>query len=419
MRTSAKLAVTFSGLMMLGFFFACGSSDEEAGPSGGWTNNGGSAGAAGTTMDGGGAGGSKAGAAGASGGLIDVDSSPNDSTSQPDACAATKIEASIKPANILFLIDRTGSMNCNPPPTQTTAECDVSPKAKDSAQDSKWKITRDAFIAALSDLKATTPTPSVGMALFNSDDYCGAPAQPNVDVSVLEDTQLNTFVLTLKAVIPKGDTPIVGTTMGAFQFMATHSYVGNKFVVILTDGKETCDVANKDFLVTKAEEATWVGIRTFVLGAPGSEGERAFLSRIAFAGGTASSATCDHTNADPTVGDCHIDMTKPNTVFKDELKAALEKVSGAALSCEIDVPADDGGKADPNKVNVKYESGTGTTTTIPKDEAHPCDSTNQGWQYTDSTKTKIVVCGATCDTIKADPKGSLSVELGCDTVIPK
>lgn len=418
MRTAAKLAIASTGLLMLGFFIACGSSDEEAtgGSGGGFVNKGG---AAGTSSDAGGAAG-VAGAAGNAGTIIVTDSSPNDVIVQQDACAANAVQATLKPANILFLIDRTGSMNCNAPPTQTTQECEVAPKKKDPAQPSKWETTRDAFLAALTELKATTPVPSIGMMLFNNNDGCGAPSTPDVDVAELTDPQLNTLSLKLNAVVPKGNTPIVGATMSGYQFMFTNTFVGNKFVVLLTDGNETCDIPNMDFLVGKAEEAsTLVGIRTFVLGAPGSESGRAFLSRLAWAGGTASSDTCDHVNSDPTIGDCHIDMTQPGTVFKDELAAALQKVSGAALSCEIDVPANDGGKEDPNKVNVKYTSGGGTTSTIPKDEVHPCDQTNQGWQYTDASKTKIVVCGATCDTIKSDPKGALSVELGCETQIPK
>jgi len=400
---------------MLGFFIACGSSDEEAtgGSGGGFVNKGGSAGTAGGA-------GAAGGIPGTGGSVIVTDSSPNDVLVQQDACAANAVQATLKPANILFLIDRTGSMNCNAPPTQTTQECDVSPKKKDPAQPSKWETTRDAFLAALTELKATTPVPSIGMMLFNNNDYCGAPSVPDVDVAELSDPQFNTMSLKLNAVVPKGDTPIVGATMSGYGFMHSHTYVGNKFIVILTDGNETCDPDSKDFLLGKAEEAsTLAGIRTFVLGAPGSESGRAFLSRLAWAGGTAAVDTCDHTNADPSVGDCHIDMTKPGTVFKDELAAALQKVSGAALSCEIDVPTNDGGKEDPNKVNVKFTSGEGTSTTIPKDEVHPCDQTNQGWQYTDASKTKIVVCGATCETIKSDPKGALSVELGCDTQIPK
>jgi len=193
--------------------------------------------------------------------------------------------------------------------------------------------------------------------------------------------------------------------------------------VLLTDGNETCDPTSKDKLVTAAEQATWIGISTFVLGAPGSEQARNFLSKLAFYGGTASSLTCDFSSPAPDVGDCHMDMTLPGTVFSTALSEALAKVSGVALTCEIDVPQDDGGKADPNKVNVIYTDENGNPTPISPDTSDagtPCDQmTSSVWQYTDSSKTKIVVCGPICEKIKSQNKGELSVQLGCDTVVPK
>ena len=35
-----------------------------------------------------------------------------------EACAKNVIEGTLEPTNILFVIDRSGSMNCNPPPLQ-------------------------------------------------------------------------------------------------------------------------------------------------------------------------------------------------------------------------------------------------------------------------------------------------------------
>jgi hypothetical protein len=58
---------------------------------------------------------------------------------------------------------------------------------------------------------------------------------------------------------------------------------GNNFLVLLTDGAETCAPdQQEDFVNTTVITAAAVGIRTFVIGAPGSEGNRAFLSRVAF-----------------------------------------------------------------------------------------------------------------------------------------
>ncbi len=403
-----------------GVFVACGSSDSGSGAQGA-AASGGAAGADG--------GGGMVNPDSGSGGFFGGDSGlSGDVTSEgfdPDAaCAATTLSATLAKANILFLIDRTGSMNCNPPPTQTSAECANNPVKKVGTEPSKWEITRDALIAAIQGLEGTNPLPSIGIMYFNSDGFCGFPQQPNVNVAALSgnpnnDPQLNALVLSLNGVTPKGETPIVGSTMSAYQYLNSNaaSFDGNRFVVLLTDGAETCDPASKPYLIEKAGQASsLVNIRTFVLGAPGSEDGRAFLSQLAYAGGTPSSSTCDHSGAPANVGDCHMDMTLPGLDFATALQANLQAISGQALSCEFDVPTPGPGEppVDPTKVNVKYTHG-GTTEYILQDAQDPCDdASNAGWQYFDNN-TKIVLCGAACDKVKNDPQASISIELGCAT----
>src|SRR4051812_18188539 len=72
---------------------------------------------------------SGAGGGGLDGGLFETGlgdaSLGGDGQGLADACAAAHETATRIPANILFVIDRSGSMNCNPPPLQTTAECEA------------------------------------------------------------------------------------------------------------------------------------------------------------------------------------------------------------------------------------------------------------------------------------------------------
>lgn len=63
------------------------------------------------------------------------------------ACAVTTVEAKRAPASLLFVIDRSGSMNCNPPPTTTSAVCEQFPITADTTKASKWTITRNALKA--------------------------------------------------------------------------------------------------------------------------------------------------------------------------------------------------------------------------------------------------------------------------------
>ncbi len=88
------------------------------------------------------------------------------------------------------------------------------------------------------------------------------------------------------------------------------------------------------------------------------------------------------------------------------------------LSCEY-VPTPPAGKTlDPNKVNVNFTPSGGTSQPILQDNNKPCDQGADGWQW-DPSKTKILLCGATCDKVKADENGQIDLEFGCATkVVP-
>jgi hypothetical protein len=420
------MALTGLSTALLATFMACDSEDT--------TGLGGSAAAAAHTGTGassaGGSGGGFNFGAGGSG----ADGAGNTGLSgggHPDGgeCAGTSIAAEAVPAALYILVDRTGSMRCNPPPTQTSEACELNPTPAVPADPSKWSITRDALSAAFVELETSVPLPALGVAYFNADNYCGFPTEPTVDIAALSgdsatDPQLTALQDSLQAVTPQGYTPIIGTTMGAYAYLHANAeaFPGNRFVVLLTDGAETCDPANTDLLVQKSLEASWVGIRTFVLGAPGSEGARGMLSQIAFNGGTASTPDCDHSGVQDDVGDCHMDMTLEGTDFATALAENLARISVEALSCVFDVPQPEPGDppVDLGKVNVTYSSGGGEPVNIPQDPNVACDDpSNQGWQYINNS-TQIEICGALCDTIKNDPEASVSIALGCQTqVVPR
>jgi hypothetical protein len=163
-------------------------------------------------------------------------------------------------------------------------------------------------------------------------------------------------------------------------------------------------------------EATQVGIKTFVIGAPGSEPARSFLSEIAFQGGTAKSSTCNHNPTPADLGDCHFDLTDTALDLTTTLGQALEKVSKEALTCEYDLPLPpEGGTIDYGKVNVIFAPGGGGQQVIPQDSAKGC-AESDGWQYS-ADGHRITLCGPSCETVKADTAGSVSVALGCVTQV--
>lgn len=399
---AASTAPLFAGL-------SCGGGGDTQGTGGSGASSG--------THSGSGTGGahSTGSGTGTGGDILIIDSGPSDGGEDDAACAASTVGAMLIPANILFVIDRSGSMNCNPPPLQTTPQCEQNPTPKFPGQPTKWEIVRDALKTAIA---AMTPTTRVGITYFNNDDFCGVQQTPNVPLGVLDAAQITALDMSIDGVVPKGATPIIGgTTLGYAHLYYDDPAPGNDFVVLLTDGAETCAPGLKDTMINQTvPDAALVNIRTFVIGAPGSEPARAFLSQIAWAGGTARVPTCTHDPSPDDVGDCHFDMTDPNLNFAMALNDALAIISGQALTCEFDVPPAVGGTVDYNQVNVTFTPGMGGMPVKFLQDNAPCNMGSNGWQY-NVDKTKIVLCGNACAMVKADSGGQLSIALGCATEV--
>ena len=316
------------------------------------SQTGGASGSGGTT---GGTGGGGTGGAGGTGIIVGPGA---DAATPSDAggCAASTVKADLLPANMLFVIDRSGSMNCNLPPITSSSDCEAKPARVDITKPSKWEVIRDALKSAFAALPSTA---SAGISYFSNDDECGVQSAPSVAVKRIDPTQVAALGASLDAMVPAGGTPIVGATILGYKHLHQQlSAPGSDFLVLLTDGSESCTPADVPGLVsTQVPNALLVGIRTFSIGVPGSEGARGLLSQIAFAGGTAASATCDHSGAKET-GDCHFDMTTSQD-FAGDLRKALATITGKALTCTFDVPAGPAGlPVDRNKVNVNFTPST-------------------------------------------------------------
>jgi hypothetical protein len=336
-------------------------------------------------------------------------------------CAATSQAARLTPANLLFVIDKSGSMNCNPPEGDEAlnAMCANFPRKEDPSRPSKWEVASGALAGAL-DTLAGQSNIRVGLTLFPLADECGVSAEPAVSIGKLDTSQRGDIADVLDGVAPSGETPIAGATILSYQHLSeairARDLAGNTFVVLLTDGAETCKQSElPKLLAMDVPNARLFNIRTFVIGAPGSEAARSLLSQIAWEGGTATAADCNHSDAEPDEGDCHFDMTTSED-FAADLNAALQKISRTkVLSCEFEVPTNpDGGGVDRNKVNVSFKPGDGDTETIKLDNTAACAEAD-GWQYSEDG-SKIVLCGPVCDRVQADPEGEVKISLGCPTI---
>ena len=152
--------------------------------------------------------------------------------------------------------------------------------------------------------------------------------------------------------------------------------------------------------------AKGVGIRTFAIGVPGSEGARTALSRIAKSGGTAIDG-CDVQS-----GNCHFDMTMVADLGQS-LAKALSQIAGQAVSCELDVPRPKDGDLDLDLLNVVYSPGAGgEPKLVYQDPRVACDAGANGWQFSED-KTRIRLCGQSCAAVRADVGARVDVVIGC------
>lgn len=353
-------------------------------------------------------------------------------------CTDSSFRSEELPASILFLVDRSGSMLCNLPEAgHTTEECEAKAERKIADQPSKWELTVSALQTVMSELVGSGA--SVGLTFFSNDSVCGVQSQTAVPVAPMDATHAAELTAAFTNTVPSGGTPIVGATILAYAHMHAEAGLdanggcaqppcgaaGNRFVVLITDGADSCPqepvsgvcggVACTDHLLdTSVLEAARVNIRTFVIGAPGSEPARGFLSELALRGGTAKNGgacTGDRTSA---AGDCHFDMTT-STDFAADLAGALDAISGTALGCEFPVPQ---GATPTDNVNVQFRAGGTADPVCFGYDPNPCDGGADGWQFAknpDGTDnlSKVVLCGGACQMVQSDPAIQVDVVLGC------
>jgi hypothetical protein len=102
----------------------------------------------------------------------------------------------------------------------------------------------------------------------------------------------------------------------------------------------------------------------------------------------------------------------------DELAMAV--VAGATIACEFAIPPPPEGETfDPDKVNVEFDDGAGNLLEIGRvDSAAECMNVTDGWYYDNPADPQtILVCPQTCDKIQGFEQAKVSIQFGCETVI--
>jgi hypothetical protein len=339
------------------------------------------------------------------------------------ACVGVAVEGESVPSVLQLVIDVSSSMNDRAP----------------GSMDSKWVATRDALLEAIPGDGGSRPglgaSVAVGLLFYPNEVASVSERQQDVSACVNVDAMVPPARLgdahgaqralvrdALEQVQLQVSTPTHDAYRYAFEKGITPTNLpGQKFMLLITDGTPTLSLGcsnpsghvsdvDPEPIVQEVTRVAKAGIRTFLIGSPGSEANRNWLSRAAQIGGTAP-AGCSPDGPHY----CHLDMTTAPD-FSAALRAGLSSIAGQIAPCTYSFPDPPDGRAiDPNEITVILGSG-GQSQLIVRDDIGDC---SQGWQLT--SQNEILLCPDTCAEAQEDPKTSLDVVFGCEspTEIPK
>ena len=244
---------------------------------------------------------------------------------------------------------------------------------------------------------------NIGTGSCNLTDY-EKPAVPIAALPVAEPT----ISAAMTAAEPIGATPTAQAVEGTLNYLRQHlaANPGRRGVlVLLTDGVPFGDCGTSEapvrLQILAAQQAT-PSISTYVIGVFGNQAPNSILNGWARVGGTDTAVVLTPTE----------DLTQ-------RLLATLNQIRGQALPCEFTIPPQTGA-IDYNKVNVRVTGAGGA----PQDllytgSADRCDPATGGWYYDvdrpPPRPNRVIICPASCTSIKAATATRLDLLFGCAT----
>jgi hypothetical protein len=390
------------GPVVLSLFaaFACGGKQEQSQVEGSGTAATGNSGAGAGFSIGNGSGAANGNSSGGGGDAFDPSA----------ACANSAADGELTPVDLFFMVDITGSMNCAVP---DNGPCDADPGPPVSG-DSRWTLLSAALKAFVTDPK--NQGLGVGIRFFptqgqqggrNNNAICmtNSYLTPTVEIGQLPATAAM-LTAAIDAQKPGGTTPTVPSLDAAIQHATTWAKANPTHrvaVVYATDGYPKGCTGNTIMAAAQLAQAGFAAtpsIPTYVLGVGPN---LANLDQIALAGSNMQTKSFQ------------VDTSQNATA---QLTAALASIrTSTALDCTYTIPKPPAGQTlEPGKVNVNYTDAQGVVSKVKQDPAGVACSAGSGWQYS-ADGTEIDLCGAACDTVKANKGGKLKVRGGGTTEI--
>jgi len=394
----AQFLQAFGALVVTTALISCGSSADS--PPG--AANGGTGAAAGPGASGAASGSSSASAGGPQ--LMVGAGTGGGGGGEPGrVCATATAEAALEPVHLVFAFDVSGSMGKGDLPWHDAKL--------------KWDPVVAATRAFFEDPASTGLFASLtAFPIDKEKGRCDAASytDPDVPMRELPATEFGEKLDAIRADDWRGGTPTLAVVEGSFDYIADYraDHPGRYALVLVTDGyPQGCD-DDEDRIesVTDAVGGVASDVPTYVIGVKNpplvdEDGNMApdtvsNLAQVAEAGGTQAPFIIATGEADQTLRD---------------FQAAIEKIRGVSVACNLKLPAPPDRRAfEKESVAVSYQSGAAQT--LLHYDQGCADAAS--WHYDDvDAPTEVVLCPDTCAQVQAAPEAKLSVDFTCEPVI--
>jgi hypothetical protein len=177
-------------------------------------------------------------------------------------------------------------------------------------------------------------------------------------------------------------------------------------ILVVTDGQpEGCEERLR-YLDGYLTDARSVGVSTYFIGLVDAEGKNlheANMNHLAETGGTEQA---------------YFIQDGPSAAA--DLLETLSAVRGRSIECDFPLPESTsaGDSIDPKLVNVTYTAGSGDEIDFTKVVAPADCETSTSWYYDDeAAPSRIHLCPAACDLVRADPGAKFRILAGCISVV--
>jgi len=305
-------------------------------------------------------------------------------------CGLQTFAVARRPADVLLVLDRSGSM-------QETPDGDDD---DDVTRPSKWDLTVPALNQVIRETDAGV---SWGMKLFpegQDNDECSAATLSDTIHVPIAAANGSAVIGAIAATTPDGDgTPTGDAIHAAIDYLSALATPDHKYIVLATDGEPSCSPSGegqddaRPYAVDAVRQAFAAGFPVFVVGvATTKDSATEALDDMAVAGGAPRS------DPNPLGNRYYLANSQ------SELVSALRAITGEIASCVFPLTTP---PPVPNNIGVKVDG-----TLLLRDP-----SRTDGWEYTSAALSEVEVHGPACDRIQSAASTDVQVIYACEGVI--